>query len=159
MMSYSTVLEELRSRIGTEVHVSDWLTLTQDRIDAFADVTGDHQWIHVDPQRARRESPYGASIAHGYLVLALYPYLRGHVGEGAAVYPGVRNIINYGLNRVRFPNAVRAGARLRARTVLKGVEALDGALQTVDTVTIEIDGENKPACVAELIRRFYFDEA
>ena len=149
-------LESLQARVGSEVHCSDWLEVTQARIDAFADATGDHQWIHVNPERAARESPWKATIAHGYLTLSLYPALRGLVDESRPLFPGAQRVINYGLDKLRFPNAVKAGSRVRARCVLLRVEAVPGGLQTAEQFTVEIDGEGKPACVAEAIMRAYF---
>ena len=146
----SAVYADLGSRLDQEIHCSDWLEVTQQRIDAFADATGDFQWIHVDPERAARESPYRAPIAHGYLTLSLYPLLRGLVD------PGVQRVINYGLDKLRFPNAVRAGSRVRARCVLLQVEEIPGGLQLHERYTVEIEGEDKPACVAEAIMRAYF---
>ena len=110
-MNLDAAIAELAPKIGTELHVSPWVTITQERIDDFADATGDHQWIHVDPARARAESPFGATIAHGYLVLSLYPSMRGHDGRNTPPLPGVTRTINYGVNRVRFPSPVRAGHR------------------------------------------------
>ena len=114
----ANALESLQSRVGQEVHLSDWLEITQSQIDAFAAATGDHQWIHVDPERAARESPWRSTIAHGYLTLSLYPALRGLVDESRPFFPGVQRVINYGLDKLRFPNAVKAGSRVRARCVL-----------------------------------------
>jgi acyl dehydratase len=150
------VLTELQGKVGQEIHCSDWLEVTQQRIDAFAAATGDFQWIHVDPERAARESPYKTTIAHGYLTLALYPLLRGLVDAGRPLFPGVQRVINYGLDKLRFPNAVRAGSRVRARCMLLKVEAVAGGLQMSEQYTVEIDGEAKPACVAEAIMRAYF---
>ena len=155
-MSQQRLLEELRGRIGEDVHVSDWYTVTQQRIQAFADATGDHQWIHVDVERAARESPWRTTIAHGYLTLSLFPMLRGLAADGRPPYPGVRQGINYGLDRLRFPNAVRAGSRIRARCTLLGVEEIPGGLQVMERYTAEIEGEGKPACVADAIFRLYF---
>jgi acyl dehydratase len=155
-MPQAQALEQLQARVGEEIHVSDWLLVTQDRVEAFAQATGDHQWIHVDSERAARESPYKGTIAHGYLTLSLYPLLRGLVDESAPVYPGIRNVINYGINKLRFPNAVRTGARVRAHTTLAAVEEIKGGLQVTETYTVEIENETKPACVAELIMRLYF---
>ena len=149
-------LQTLRARIGEEVHLSDWLEVTQSRIDAFADATGDHQWIHVDIERAARESPWKSTIAHGYLTLALYPVLRGLVDERRPMFPGVQRMINYGLDKVRFPNAVKSGSRVRARCVLLRAEEVPGGLQVAEQYTVEIEGEAKPACVAEAIMRAYF---
>lgn len=150
-MSIDSVLADLKPKVGTIIHVSDWLTIDQARIDAFADATGDHQWIHTDAERAARESPYGTTIAHGYLVLSLYPQMRGRVKDGVPVFPGVKSSINYGLNKLRFPNAVRAGSRVRGRTELLGVKKIRGAIQTIERFAVEIEGEDKPACVAEAI--------
>jgi acyl dehydratase len=148
------LLEELQSHVGREVHVSDWLTITQQRVNAFADATSDHQWIHVDPARAAAESPWGTTIAHGYLTLSLYPAMRGLVAS-EPVYPGVRQVINYGLEKLRFPNAVKVGKRIRLRCVLERVEEVRGGVQTTELATFEIDGESKPACVAQAIMRLY----
>jgi len=155
-MSTSSVRAELEPRVGSEIHVSDWLEITQERIDRFAEATGDRQWIHVDPQRAARESPFGTTIAHGYLTLSLYPLLREMVDESRPLFPGVRRVINYGLNKVRFPNAVRAGQRVRGHTELLAVEEVGGGLQLTERFTVEVEGEQRPACVAEAIMRYYF---
>ena len=156
-MNLEAGLAELSPKIGAVLHVSPWITMTQERIDQFADATGDHQWIHVDPARARAESPFGATIAHGYLVLSLYPSLRGHDGRNTPPFPGVTRTINYGVNRVRFPSPVRAGVRLRGRFELVGAAERNGALQVVERFTVEIEASDKPACVAEIVRLLYFD--
>ncbi len=150
------VLAMLQDKIGQEIHASDWLEVTQQRIDAFAAATGDQQWIHTDPARAARESPWKATIAHGYLTLSLYPLLRGLVDESTPLFPGVTRVINYGLDKLRFPNAVRSGSRVRARCVLLKIEDVPGGMQMTEQYTVEIDGETKPACVAEAIMRIYF---
>jgi acyl dehydratase len=155
-MSQQQVLEALQARVGQEIHCSDWLEITQERVDAFADATGDHQWIHVDRERAARESPWKATIAHGYLTLSLYPMLRGLVGSDATAYTGARQVINYGLDKLRFPSAVVVGSRVRARCVLLKVEPVTGGLQVSEQYTVEIEGQPKPACVAEAIMRLYF---
>jgi acyl dehydratase len=155
-MTQQQVLERLQSQVGQEIHCSDWVEVTQERIDAFAAATGDHQWIHVDPERAARESPWKATIAHGYLTLSLYPMLRGLVAAQRPVFPGVRQVINYGLDKLRFPNAVVVGSRVRARCVLLKLEPVAGGLQVSEQYTVEIDGQPKPACVAEAIMRMYF---
>ncbi len=155
-MSQAAVLASLQPQVGQEVHVSDWFEVTQARIDAFAAATGDHQWIHVDPARAARESPWKSTIAHGYYTLSLYPLLRGLVDERRPLYAGVRQIINYGLDKLRFPNAVKAGSRVRARCVLLKVDEVTNGLQMTEQYTVEIEGEAKPACVAEAIMRAYF---
>jgi acyl dehydratase len=145
----------LRARIGQETHLSDWLEITQQRVNTFADATDDHQWIHVDRERAGAESPWKTTIAHGYLTLSLYPALRGYVDVERPAYAGVRQIINYGLDKVRFPNAVKVGSRVRARCVLTKVEEVTGGVQVTEQYTAEIEGESKPACVAEAIMRLY----
>ncbi len=156
-MSRQDALADLQSKVGTEVHVSDWFTITQERINAFADATLDHQWIHVDPERAARESPFGTTIAHGFLTLSLIPYLTGAVDPERERYPGLVMAINYGLNRVRFPHPVPVNARIRARSELLGVEEVaNNGLQLIHRVTIEIEGAPKPGCVAETVSRLYF---
>lgn len=153
----TSALAALQAKVGTEVHLSDWMTITQERINAFAGATDDHQWIHVDAERASRESPYGAPIAHGYLTLSLQVPLRGLVDAGKPLAPGVRNVINYGLNKLRFPNAVRAGARLRGRFTLVAVEQVaPNVLQITEQYTAEIEGAAKPACIAESVMRLVF---
>lgn len=150
-MSIDSVLAELRPKVGGVIHVSDWVTIDQEMINAFAQATGDHQWIHTDPERAARESPYGTTIAHGYLLLSLYPRMRARVVDGVPVYPGVKSSINYGLDKLRFPNAVRAGSRVRGKTELLNVKKIRDAIQTIERFSVEIDGEDKPGCVAEII--------
>ena len=144
-------LEEMKATIGTELGVGEWLEVTQDRIDTFADATGDHQWIHVDPERAK-QGPFGTTIAHGYLTLSLIPSLGG----GSLGLDGVRMGINYGLDRVRFITPVKVGSRVRARRKLLDVTEGEGFVQMKVEVTVEIDGEAKPACVAETLSRAYF---
>ena len=157
MNDLKTTLAELAPRIGATLHISPWITIDQDRIDRFADATGDHQWIHLDPERARAESRYGATVAHGYLVLSLYPSLRGHDGRNTPPFPGVTRTINYGVNRVRFPNPTRAGARLRGRFELVDAAERNDALQVIERFTAELESGDKPACVAEVVRLLYFD--
>lgn len=157
MTSTEVLLDNLAMQRGKEIHVGPWLTIDQERIDAFAEVTGDVQWIHVDPERARRESPYGTTVAHGYLTLSLLPCLTesNHPDFFAANYPGMRYRVNYGLNRVRFPAPVRSGSRIRARSTLLDFESLPTGVQIVYLLTVEIDGEAKPACIAESVVRVY----
>ncbi len=153
----ATALATLQARVGTEVYLSDWMTITQERINAFAGATEDHQWIHVDNERAAKESPYGAPIAHGYLTLSLQVPLRGLVDADKPMAPGVRNVINYGLNKLRFPNAVRAGSKIRGRFTLLGVEQVaPNVLQVTEQYTAEIEGAPKPACIAESVMRLVF---
>ena len=155
-MSKEKVLADLKNSVGKETHVGEWINVNQDRINRFADATDDHQWIHVDPMRAKRESPFGDAIAHGFLTLSLIPYLTGSVSREAPRYPGVKLAVNYGLNRVRFISPVKVNSRIRARSVLKEVQDVGGALQLVNEVTVEVEGQPKPACVAETVSRLYF---
>jgi acyl dehydratase len=146
-------LHSLKSYAGREIATTDWLTVTQERIRQFAEATGDSQWIHLDPARAQRESPYGATIAHGFLTLSLMSYFL----KEAIELPGeVRRTINYGLNRVRFPAAVRAGQNIRARIRLESCKELSDSVEAVFGVAIEMQGSDKPCCIAEWILRYYF---
>jgi acyl dehydratase len=147
-----TSLEELRSLTGQEVAVSDWLEVSQDRISLFADATGDHQWIHVDVERAKTESPYGATIAHGFLTLSLLSQL---MSETVKIKLPIKMGINYGLNKVRFPSAVPAGSRIRSRAVLQALEEIPDGVQLVWKITVEREGADKPCCVAEWLVRYY----
>lgn len=155
-MGLAETLAQLNGKVGADVHVSEWLTVTQDMVNEFARATRDQQWIHVDAKRAATESPYRTTIAHGYFTLSLYPYLRGLVDESKPLFPGVRNVINYGINKLRFPNAVPIGSRIRARCRLLGVEDVKNSLQLTEEYTVEIEGQSRPACVAELVMRLYF---
>ena len=139
---------------GREVCVTEWLCIGQDRIDKFAEATGDFQWLHVDVARAREASPYGGTIAHGFLTLSLLgKFYEDYLGPAM---PFCDMGVNYGLNRVRFTHAVRAGASVRGRFVLAKVEDVPGGLQLTFAVTVEIEGVDKPACVAESVVRRYF---
>lgn len=155
-MSQESVLEELQSQVGEETLVSEWVEIDQERIDQFADATGDHQWIHVDVERAKEDSPYGGPIAHGFLTLSMLPMLTGSVDEEKPAYPGLKLAVNYGLNRVRFPAPVPAGSRIRARSTLKEVSEVKGGLQVIREVTVDVEGNEKPACFAETVSRLYF---
>jgi acyl dehydratase len=144
-------LDELRELLGREIAVTEWLEITQERIDRFADATEDHQWIHIDPERAQRESPYGATIAHGFLTLSLIPkFLKDSIQ-----IDGVRMAINYGLNRVRFPAAVRAGSHIRARIVVQSMRDVGDSTEVIYSITIESQRAEKPYCVAEMLARYY----
>lgn len=142
--------EDLEEFIGREIGKSDWTEVTQKQIDAFAEATGDHQWIHCDPARAAKESPYGSTIAHGFLTLSLIPRLLMDLVS----IKELKMAINYGLNRLRFPNAVPVGAQVRLVAKVADVLALTGAVQAVFRVNIEVQGQSKPACVAEMVMRF-----
>jgi acyl dehydratase len=141
----------LHDRLGQELAVSDWLEVTQARINQFADATGDHQWIHVDPARAAAELPSRSTIAHGFLTLSLLSTL---IRESIR-FTGLRMAINYGLNRVRFVSPVPSGSRIRALITLQSVDAVSGGFQITWQVTIEREGSEKPACVADWIVRYY----
>ena len=146
-----TDIEQLRGRVGQEVAVSDWIAITQDRIDQFADATDDHQWIHVDRERAAN-SPLKSTIAHGFLTLSMIPYFMNTTLK----LPPARMTLNYGLNRVRFTNPVPSGKRIRAHIKLMDIEeGKGGAMDLYWKLTIEVEGTDKPACVAETIGRRY----
>lgn len=148
----TATFETVATLAGQEIGVSDWVEIDQDRINRFADATGDHQWIHVDVERAKKEMPGGKTIAHGYLTLSLIPWLTG----GMLRIDGVTRGINYGSNKVRFTNMVAVGSRVRARQKLLAAEArAGGGMQLTNEVTIEIDGQQRPACVAETISLIY----
>ena len=141
----------LKEFVGREIGLSDWIEVTQERIDAFAEAIEDRQWIHTDRERAQRESPYGTTIAHGFLTLAL----MGHLMTQAFEVSGVRMGINYGLNRVRFPGPVRSGSRIRARVVLDSLKEFRDGSEAVFSITVEGEGASKPCCVAEWIVCYY----
>ena len=141
-------IEELKLLTGQEVGASDWITITQDMIDRFADLTGDHQWIHVDPERARRESPFGSTIAHGFLTVSLLSQLSQ---EAINVQGSFKMRINYGFNRLRFVSPVRTGSKIRARFTAQKVTDHE----VTWLVTVDVEGQTKPAVVAEWLSRFY----
>jgi acyl dehydratase len=143
-------MEDLRPLVGTEIGLSDWITVTQERIQLFAEATNDHQWIHLDPERAK-SGPFGTTIAHGFLTLSLLP----EMGASAFQVRGTRMGVNYGLNKVRFPAPVPSGSRLRGRFVLLAYEPLEGGAQLTVQVTMEREGSDKPVCVAESLARRY----
>ena len=144
-------IAKLREHVGREIAVSEWLEVKQERIDDFARTTGDSQWIHIDPERARRESPFGTTVAHGFLTLSLLPELA----RRAVSVDGVRIGVNYGLNRVRFVAPVPAGAFVRGRFALTRAEEIEGGVQAEWSVTVEREGGSKPCCVAEWLVRYY----
>jgi acyl dehydratase len=143
-------LTELKSRVGEHLGYSDFVEITQEKVNAFADATGDHQWIHVDVERAKRESPYGGPIAHGYLSLSLSNMLVPTV----IGFDGFSMAINYGVDRVRFPAAVPVGARIRAGVELVEVTDVAGGIQTLMRITMEVEGSEKPACVIDSLARW-----
>ncbi|MHB1987060.1 MAG: MaoC family dehydratase [Acidimicrobiales bacterium] len=144
-------IESMKAKVGEHLGYSDWHEVTQDQVDLFAEATGDHQWIHVDPERAARESPFGGPIAHGYLTLSLAPVLLSQVYSVSGVSMGV----NYGCNKVRFPAPVPVGSRLRLGAILESLEEVAGGAQVVLSLTFEVEGQQKPSCAAEAVYRFY----
>ncbi|MCZ7566821.1 MAG: MaoC family dehydratase [Burkholderiales bacterium] len=150
-MSATTIVsvEQLRSRVGSEIALSEWIEVTQARIDQFADATGDRQWIHVDPERAARESPYGRTVAHGFLTLSLLALLY----QETITVTGLRIGINYGFNRVRFTGPVPSGARIRARFRLAALEDIPNGVQMTWDVKVECEGAERPVLVAEWLNR------
>jgi acyl dehydratase len=152
MPARAVTLKELARLTGQEIGVTDWLTIDQNRIDAFAEASGDRQWIHVDRERAKRESRYGRTVAHGFLTLSLLSRLTSEAVEVRGDF-GTR--INYGLNRVRFPAPVPEGSRIRARLTLQELKDVDGGHQIIWLVTVDVEGSEKPALVAEWLIRLY----
>ena len=143
-------LDELTGSVGKHLGYSDWLPVEQERINLFADATGDHQWIHVDPERAKA-GPFGTTIAHGYLTLSLVSSMIFQLIR----VEGVSLVVNYGLNKVRFPAPVPAGSRIRFGAELASAEPIGGGMQVTLAGTFEIEGQPKPACVAEIVFRYY----
>ncbi|HWH94561.1 MAG TPA: MaoC family dehydratase [Baekduia sp.] len=143
-------LEELRRKVGQELGVSEWIDVTQEAIDAFADATGDHQWIHVDPERAK-DTPFGGTIAHGLYTLGLGPQLSYSLFEVQGVAFG----LNYGYNKVRYPAPLPVGSKVRMRATLTAADEIPGGLQMTVTQTFEREGSDKPVCVAESVSRIY----
>lgn len=151
MKTYETP-DALEADVGKEVAVSAWMTITQDRVNHFAEATDDPQWIHIDEERAKNESPFGGTIAHGYLTLALLPRFFATVVE----LPFAKMNINYGANKLRFPSPMKVGKRMRARFALLAVERLPDCVQSVWKYTAEQEDSDKPACVAEAVLRQYY---
>lgn len=143
---------EMQKHVGEEIGVSDWVEITQERINLFADATGDHQWIHVDVERAKTDMPGGKTIAHGFLTLSLIPMLSQQISH----IDNVRNGINYGCNKVRFTSPVQVGSKVRARAKLIAADPMEkGGVRLTNQVTIEIEGQERPACVAETMSIVY----
>jgi len=147
-------IEDAKTMEGEEIGLSDWVVVDQHRIDQFAEATADHQWIHVDTERAAKEMPDGKTIAHGYLTLSLVPALSTNFLE----FENLKRAINFGANKVRFYTPVPVGSRVRARAVMLQARKRAGALLLTSEVKIEVDGERKPACVAEILGMYFFDE-
>lgn len=157
MSAQQDLLTQYLQLKGSEITIGDWLLVEQARIDAFAQATGDLQWIHIDPARASAESPYKSTIAHGFLTLSLLPLLTqaNAPGQFEKNYPGMKLRVNYGLNKVRFPAPVKPGDRLRARTSVMAAQAAGSGVEIIYLLTIDIYGSDKPACVAEQVVRVY----
>lgn len=151
MAARSVAYADVKSLVGTELGVSDWHAVTQEEINTFAECTHDHQWIHIDVDRAKKESPFGGPVAHGYYTLSLAPYLMDQIWT----VEGIRMGVNYGLNKLRFPSPVPVGKRVRARATLDNAEDVTGGMQVTVGLTFEVEGSSKPACVAEGVYRFY----
>jgi len=147
---------ELLPQIGEETFVGEWFEVSQERINEFAQVTHDHQWIHTDPQRAAAESPFKTTIAHGFLTMSLIPYLTNSVDESANKYPTAKMTVNYGLDNVRFLYPVRVNAKIRARSRLSRVERIKRGLEVATEITIEVENSRRPAVIVESIMRLYF---
>jgi acyl dehydratase len=146
-------IDELKTLVGQELGASEWHVVSQEQIDKFAEVTGDNQWIHVDAERAKRESPYGAPIAHGFLTMSL---LSGLIKEAVEIRGDYKMKINYGFNRLRFTGGVPAGSRVRAKYALSSVKDVEGGVEIAWGVTVEVEGVAKPALVAEWLGRTYY---
>ncbi|HEX9223898.1 MAG TPA: MaoC family dehydratase [Candidatus Acidoferrales bacterium] len=144
--------QSLREFVGREIGLTDWFTVTQDRIQQFAEATEDHQWIHLDRERAQRESPFGGTIAHGFLTLSL---LSHFLKQAIQIRSGIRLSVNYGLNRVRFPAPVPTDSKIRARVTLQSLKEIPGAVEAVFAVSVEGESADKPCCVAEWVVRYY----
>ena len=142
--------DDLKARVGQHLGYSDWLEMTQDRVNQFAEATGDHQWIHVDVERAK-QGPFGAPIAHGYLTLSLAPALLPEIYR----VTDINMAVNYGLNKLRFPSPVPVGSKVRAGASLVGVDEIPGGAQVTMDVAFEVEGQDKPACVAQVVFRYY----
>lgn len=145
-------IDELRQKAGEEIAVGDWHTVTQQQINLFAEATGDYQWIHLDRQRAEAESPYKTTVAHGFLTLSMIPKFM----SDTVILPQSKMSVNYGLNRVRFPAPVPAESMIRPRVTLLAAEDVAGGIQLTWRVIIEVEGSEKPACIAETLSRLYF---
>ena len=142
-------VDAVRAAVGQHLGYSEWLEITQERVNLFADATGDHQWIHVDPERAK-DGPFGAAIAHGYLTVSLSNYFLPQVVDVQGISAG----INYGVNKIRFPSPVPVGSKVRGGVELAAVEEVKGGIQTTMVITIEIEGQDRPACIIESLSRY-----
>ena len=150
------VYKELHKQLGQEIYVGEWEIIDQHCINQFAEITGDTQWIHTDPDRARKESPFKSTIVHGFLTLSLIPKLTNTMSSTSIVYPEARMMVNYGLNQVRFPYPVKSGSKVRARVRLVGVTPINNSIELVNEISIEVENRKRFACVAETVFRLYF---
>ena len=150
------VYKELTEKLGQEIFTGEWETIDQDRINQFAEITGDTQWIHTDPERAKKESPFKSTIAHGFLTLSLIPKLTNTISSSKNLFPEARMVVNYGLNQVRFPYPVKSGSRVRARTLIVGVKLKNNSIELINEISIEVENRKRHACVAETVFRLYF---
>jgi len=157
MDEYDSLVELYKTKIGKVIHTGEWVKIEQKRIDAFAQATGDIQWIHIDVEKSKKYSPYKTTIAHGFLTLSMIPFLTQSNSPGffEKNYPGMRMRINYGLNKVRFPTPVKVNARIRAQTVPISVRKLRDSVEIIYRITVEMENTDKPACIAEQIVRLY----
>ncbi len=147
--------EKLNARLGEDVGVGEWFTVDQDRIDRFAKVTEDEQWIHVDPERAKKESPFRTTVSHGFLTLSLIPKLTESVEQNNSFSEDVRMVVNLGLNRVRFPHPAKSGSQIRAKMTLKKLVCLKKSIEIVNEITVEVRNSSRLVCVAETVMRVY----
>lgn len=148
--------ERLQRQLGQVIHIGDWLTVDQQRINQFGEVTEDSQWIHTDPERAKIESPYKSTIAHGFLTLALLPRLTQSVDAESSLFPTAKMVVNIGLNQVRFPYPIKAGDKVRAKSTLVSVTPVKKGLEVVREIRVEIDGVRRPGCVVESVIQLHF---
>ena len=148
--------EKLKKKIGEIIYIGQWEPIDQNCITRFAEITGDNQWIHTDPKRAKSESPFKSTIAHGFLTLSLIPKLTDSINRSTKLYPNSRLVVNYGLNQVRFPFPVRSGSRVRARLKLKKVTPMKKSLEIINEVSVEVENRKRFACVAETVLRVYY---
>lgn len=151
-----SMLKKLEAQVGQETFIGDWFTVDQECINQFAQVTGDQQWIHTDPIRAAKESPFKTTIAHGFLTLALLPKLTDSVDDTNNPYPEAKMMVNYGLNQVRFPFPVKSGTRVRARKKIINLTPMKKSIEIVNEISLEVENSKRPACVAETVLRLYF---
>lgn len=154
--SVAQAMTVLEKKIGVETFVGEWETISQDRINQFATLTDDKQWIHTDPEKAKVESPFKTTIAHGFLTLAMIPKLTESIQNKDDIYPDAKLIVNYGLNQVRFPFSVRSGSKIRARSKLIQLTPMKKSIELVNEVSIEVENKKRFACVAETVLRLYF---